>query len=34
MRGFKIIFGQDIKLKWDYYLLKSEMLNIYKICLS
>ena len=34
MRGLKIIFGQDIKLKWDSYLLKSEMLNIYKICLS
>ena len=33
MWGFKIIFGQDIKLKWDYYLLKSEMLNIYKISL-
>ena len=29
MRGLKIIFGQQIYLKWDHYLLRTEALNIF-----
>ena len=29
MRGLKTIFGQQIELKWDHYVLKIVTLNIY-----
>ena len=29
MWELKIIFGQQIKLKWDDYLLRIEVINIY-----
>ena len=29
MRELETIFGQQIQLKWDYYLQKIKMLNVY-----
>ena len=32
MPGLKIIFGQQIYLNWDHYLLRIKVLNIYFMC--
>ena len=29
MRGLKIIFGQQIQLKWNHFLLRIELLNFH-----